>query len=195
MQKLLDFCFERFYFTINVLVFNLGHMKKTEFIKKEVAEIVGLPPRTIQYYTDSWIIKPDVHRGRRRGDHHRYSVRNLFEFALIKKLREFGMAISVIRTIIADYVHNLDHDSLTHFDYEKELLKSKRYLLTYEDGDSLTIDFRHIKVKKSEEIEQVTENEKDDMAIPVVSVEEAADHVVVLVIDLVSLYRQVARRA
>ena len=160
-------------------------MKKVEFIKKEVAEIVGLPPRTIQFYTDSGVVTPDVYQGRRRGDHHKYSVRNLFEFALIKKLREFGMVVSVIRKIISDYVHNLDHDSLTHFDYEKELLKSKRYLLTYEDGDSLTILFKHIKVK---------ENKKADKAIPVVSVKEMGDHMIVLAVDLTSLYLETAAK-
>ena len=73
------------------------------YIKKQVSELTGLSPRLVQFYVDQNVVIPELYRGMKRGDHHKYSKRNLFEFALIKELNEWGMNVSIIKSIMKEF--------------------------------------------------------------------------------------------
>jgi hypothetical protein len=70
------------------------------YIKKEISEITGLAPRLVQFYTDEGLITPEVDKGAGRGKVRRYSIKNLFEFALIKELKDYGINIATLKSIL-----------------------------------------------------------------------------------------------
>lgn len=73
---------------------------KTEWTKKEVAEIVGLTPRTIQFYTDEGIIVPGKYAPVGRGTTRKYSAKNLVEFAVVSELSRCGLSLSDIKQVM-----------------------------------------------------------------------------------------------
>ena len=70
------------------------------FTKKDIVKLTGLPPRLVQFYTESNVIIPDADEGKGRGKVRRYTKANLFAFLIIKELSEMKMSISRIREII-----------------------------------------------------------------------------------------------
>ena len=59
---------------------------KSEFIKKEVAKVLDITPRTIHFYTDEGLVIPEKANPAGRGTTRKYSRRNLVEFALPVKI-------------------------------------------------------------------------------------------------------------
>jgi DNA-binding transcriptional MerR regulator len=74
-----------------------GHMS---FTKNEVAEKTGLKPRQVQFYTERLAVLPEVDAGEGRGKVRRYSEKNLYEFAVIRQLVEYGITISKVKVIL-----------------------------------------------------------------------------------------------
>jgi DNA-binding transcriptional MerR regulator len=66
--------------------------------KSEAAEITGLDPRTIQFYTDRKAVTP-VEGGGSRGAKMKYDRDGLFMLCLIKKMYDFGMTIDRITDV------------------------------------------------------------------------------------------------
>ena len=85
--------------------------KKDEgYIRKEASEIIQIPARTIQYYTDRGFVIPDVAAPTGRGTTRRYSLKNLVELSLVKELSGHGYALEkiegimrVVRSRLAEY--------------------------------------------------------------------------------------------
>lgn len=67
--------------------------------KKELVELLGLPPQTIQYYTDQGLVIP-AENPRGRGVTRRYSEFNIFELLLIKELAKLGNDLKTIKQIM-----------------------------------------------------------------------------------------------
>jgi DNA-binding transcriptional MerR regulator len=70
------------------------------FNKKRVAEITGLSPRLVQFYTEEGVVIPEVDKGEGRGHARRYSRKNLYEFIIIRQLSEFGLTLETVRTLL-----------------------------------------------------------------------------------------------
>ena len=60
-------------------------MKKKQFIRKEVAEILQTRPSQAQYYTDTGMIPPDISAPKGRRTRRVYSERNLIEILIAKR--------------------------------------------------------------------------------------------------------------
>ncbi|MFO7557157.1 MAG: MerR family transcriptional regulator [Desulfobacterales bacterium] len=70
------------------------------FTKKQVAEISGLNPRLVQFYTEEGLISPIEDTGMGRGSSRKYSRKNLFFFLLIKELSYYGITKTKMETIV-----------------------------------------------------------------------------------------------
>lgn len=76
-------------------------MKKNHLIKKEVAEILGIRPSQVQYYTDMGVVIPDVSAPTGRGTRRVYSERNLIEFEIARRAVANGISIENAAVIIS----------------------------------------------------------------------------------------------
>ena len=167
-----------------------------EFFKKNVVDITGLDPRLVQFYVDEGVIVPEIYRGSRRGERHRFSRKNLFEFAAIKELNDFGMNISIIRKIMP-YVSNLDHEGHGKFDYEKRLKEIKPRILIHKGSElfrresvkssDIYIIFQHPLVLKN--TEKVIKN-----GLSIIDEEDLKNVISVIVIDLWALYKRMSEQ-
>lgn len=83
--------------------------KKDEgYIRKEASEIIQIPARTIQYYTDRGFVIPDVAAPTGRGTTRRYSLKNLVELSLVKELSGHGYTLEKIEGIMRVVRKSLD---------------------------------------------------------------------------------------
>jgi DNA-binding transcriptional MerR regulator len=72
------------------------------FIKKDIARIIDEPTRKITFWTDSGLVVPDIESEGGRGVSKKYSEINLFEFAMIKVMRDhFQISLHTIQMILA----------------------------------------------------------------------------------------------
>ena len=70
------------------------------YTKKKVAEVTGLTPRLVQFYTERGVVTPEVDEGRGRGRFRLYSRNNILEFAVINELVSYGMTVYKIGVIL-----------------------------------------------------------------------------------------------
>ena len=70
------------------------------FIRKNVADLIGMPARRIQFYTDERLVIPDVENPKGRGTTRRYSEFNMIEFLIIKELANGGISLEKIKGIM-----------------------------------------------------------------------------------------------
>jgi len=180
-----------------------------DYTKKDVVERTEIDPRLIQFYVDSKVITPESHQGTRRGDPHRYSKKNLFEFALIKELRGYGMNLSSIRTV-RGYLENLATlkkiptqigptqfmvDVANSLEFEEFLSKKKRvYLIlrVIRDFDAIKELFRP---EESQVIPELLTFDTDDCKdSSIVSVGDMARDGLasVLILDLIEIYKRIS---
>jgi len=111
------------------------------YIKKEISEITGLAPRLVQFYTDEGLITPEVDKGAGRGKVRRYSKKNLFQFALIKELRDYGINIAALKQIFG--FKWFDWKSLNADQLESMIKYIKPKLIIFKDKDNkLTVNIR-----------------------------------------------------
>lgn len=82
-------------------------MNKREGYKLiEIADLLGVKWRTLKVYADMGIVHADVDPGGGRGTTRLFSRRNVFEFALCKRLIESGIAMKQVRSILAQLREN-----------------------------------------------------------------------------------------
>lgn len=127
------------------------------YIKKQVSQITGLTPRLIHFYVDSGVIDPGVYRGRSRGDHHKFSKMDLFYFALIKELRDYGMNIATIKKIVQAV-----RKKLKRYSKLNETLEVHPYLIVSKeskDATDIRLEFTDLRVSKR--LNEVTQELKD----------------------------------
>jgi DNA-binding transcriptional MerR regulator len=75
----------------------MGILASANLVKRDIAEILGKSPRTIQLWTDQGLVVPDIRPSQGKGIARVYSARNLLEFAMIDFM---VMPLSIpIRTI------------------------------------------------------------------------------------------------
>lgn len=70
------------------------------FIRKEAAEILGVKPSLIQYYTDQGIITPGISAPVGRGTRRKYSKTNLLEILIVRRLVERGLSLKQAKNIL-----------------------------------------------------------------------------------------------
>jgi DNA-binding transcriptional MerR regulator len=75
-----------------------AHMPSTDgvYLIGELADAVGLEPKTIRYYELEGLLKPTKH-----GRFKFYGQQDVEHLTVIKKLRKYGFSIEKLRTIIA----------------------------------------------------------------------------------------------
>lgn len=73
-----------------------------DFNKKEIVEMTGLPPRTIQFYTEEGIIIPEIENPGGRGKRRKYSEHNLKQLYILKELIGIGMNLKKIRCFLSN---------------------------------------------------------------------------------------------
>ena len=73
----------------------------TEYLKRDIAKIIGKPIRTIQYWTDYGLVIPDIVPAQGKGKARVYSERNLIEFGMIDIIsKELGLSLEEIRILL-----------------------------------------------------------------------------------------------
>jgi len=114
-------------------------MKKLIFTKKEAANVLGIKPRTIQYYTDEQILVPEMANPSGRGTTRKYSRKNLLEILLIKRLSQKGFTLAQITAImIRAREKSIDKKWNPEGEWGKRELNKKAMLVLYhqENGES-----------------------------------------------------------
>jgi DNA-binding transcriptional MerR regulator len=72
-----------------------------KYIKRDISKRLGEPLRTIQFWTDSGLVIPDVYSSGGKGVAKIYSERNLIEFKMIQIMKERCKAqLYIIREIL-----------------------------------------------------------------------------------------------
>jgi DNA-binding transcriptional MerR regulator len=72
-----------------------------QYLKRNIADILKISPRKVQFYTDEFLVVPDVQPPSGKGSPRIYSYRNLVEFAMIVLLSgSFGVQLNLISTIL-----------------------------------------------------------------------------------------------
>lgn len=71
-----------------------------EYLKKDIAQILDKPARTIMYWTDCGSVSPDIYPSQGKGKARVYSERNLVEFAMTDILsKDHDVSLKVIGDI------------------------------------------------------------------------------------------------
>ena len=118
-------------------------------LKKDIANFVGRPIRTIQYWTDLGLVIPDIAPSRGKGKSRIYSPRNLLEFAMIDVMsNNLKIALETIKYVLECLRESEDFDDfynnpaygntrelifMTHFDFtydkgKQDIIKEEPYL-------------------------------------------------------------------
>jgi DNA-binding transcriptional MerR regulator len=72
-----------------------------QYLKRNIADILEISPRKVQYYTDEFLVIPDVQPPSGKGSPRIYSHRNLIEFAMVLLMSgSFGVPLNLISTIL-----------------------------------------------------------------------------------------------
>ena len=88
------------------------------YTRKQIAELTGLSPRLVTFYTDEGLVTPAIDEGKGRGRVRRYSQINLFSFAMIKELSDFGIKIEKIRSVFDDWLNKHVRKDIKKFETE-----------------------------------------------------------------------------
>ena len=72
-----------------------------------MAKIARIPLRTVQYWTKSGLITPSVREGSGRGNHRVYSLVDVIQAKVIRKLRKQGVSLQKLRKI-SDYLRGVE---------------------------------------------------------------------------------------
>ena len=75
------------------------------FTKGQIVEATGLSARMVSYYTDLGLVVPPDRTKRGRGNVRRYSVKNLFQFSVIRELWIYGARLKFIEDVFS-YLDN-----------------------------------------------------------------------------------------
>ncbi|MCE8429786.1 MAG: MerR family transcriptional regulator [Candidatus Methanoperedens sp.] len=109
---------------------------KTEFTKKEAAEVLGITPRTIHFYTDQGLIIPEKANPIGRGTTRKYSRRNLIEFLLVRELAKNGLSLDKIKNVMTELRGRYDANFLNPDGaWEKKQNRDLVKLIIYDAGN------------------------------------------------------------
>ena len=80
------------------------------YTRKDIAEITGLSPRLVQFYTEEAVVTPELDLGKGRGHQRRYSLENVLQFLVIKELSDYGVNLKMIMCVIESLRKKLEED-------------------------------------------------------------------------------------
>jgi len=112
--------------------------KHTEFTKSQVAKALGITPRTVHFYTDEGLVKPEIADPHGRGTKRKYSAKNLVELLVIKELVAHGLSLADVKHILSlpgePFGPGPDSDSFGFdpWNPEEEMPFSRFYLVVYD---------------------------------------------------------------
>lgn len=114
-------------------------MKKGSFIKKEVAEITGLKPTSVHFYTNNGLVIPDIENPSGKGTTRKYSSGNIVEFFLIIELKSLGLNLNAIEEIM-NFVRQsrLKNTSWWSESIDGKQPKKYAYAIVWKNGDEIT---------------------------------------------------------
>jgi len=72
-----------------------------EYLKTEIARRLNKPPRTIEYWTSSGLVIPDIQPSEGKGKARVFSGRNLIEFAMVELLARLNVSLDTVRHVLA----------------------------------------------------------------------------------------------
>lgn len=112
-----------------------------EFTNKDVAGVIGINPRLVQYYTNQGVIVPAVGGGK-RGQSWTYSKEHLIEFGIIKEMAGYGMPLQKIK----DFFEYFRKPAFGFLDrYRRRIIRSGEgpldsFLICFYNAESKDID-------------------------------------------------------
>lgn len=71
-----------------------------EWTLTEVAQILGEPQHRLIYLCEKGVVRPDLQDAEGRGSSRRFSARNLLEFAVALRLRDFELPAGLVATVV-----------------------------------------------------------------------------------------------
>lgn len=126
-----------------------------EYVKAEIAEIIGKPPRTIQYWTDMGYVMPDIERGGGKGKARIYSHRNVIEFGILAVLsEETPLHLMSIHNILHDIREKGPKKGSGYVDFYTEPAWGVSKELIYGmvlDGSGMTLQIKSYVMGKDED--------------------------------------------
>lgn len=75
----------------------------TNYVRKDVLEITGLPPRLLQFYINEKITIPRIIAGTGRGNRYEYFKHNILDLLIVKELSDIGIKIGNLKDVLAKY--------------------------------------------------------------------------------------------
>ena len=75
----------------------------SDYSKQDIAQIIGLTKRQVQFYVDHQVVTPIESGGLGRGKKQIFSSESVIEFGIISELLDWGVTVSVIRRIIDNW--------------------------------------------------------------------------------------------
>jgi DNA-binding transcriptional MerR regulator len=73
------------------------------YTKKQVADIVEVSYRAVQFFTEQGVVVPDNMDASGRGRFRLYSNRDLVSLVIARELANFGMTVGEIKKVVGDY--------------------------------------------------------------------------------------------
>lgn len=111
---------DKFNLDVNVRVIDNGAMNKSStYYIGDISQSLGLSQRTVRYYEEMGIIKPN----RTDGGFRTYSERDLELLRMVIQFKDLGMSLEEIGSLLAPGREPLSNSSLSHI---YETLKAKR---------------------------------------------------------------------
>ena len=74
--------------------------RSREWTLTEAARLLREPQHRLIYLCEKGVVRPDVQDAEGRGSSRRFSARNLLEFAVAMRLREFEIQVSLVAAVI-----------------------------------------------------------------------------------------------
>lgn len=71
-----------------------------EYLKRDIARILRKRPGTIEFYTTSGLVVPDIEPSQGKGVPRVFSGRNLMEFGMIAIMSKMGIPLSTIKCVL-----------------------------------------------------------------------------------------------
>jgi hypothetical protein len=75
-------------------------LKVHEYNLSEISRLLGEPQHRLIYLCEKGVVTPDFGGASGRGSSRRFSVRNVLEFSLALKVREFLLPVPVVKAIL-----------------------------------------------------------------------------------------------
>lgn len=113
------------------------------YIRKQVAEVTGVNPTTIQQYTDKGLIIPSYHSPEGRGTTRLYSEEDMVQLLICRKMVSLGVKHLDIARIFAILGERCKGDSHDYSIFDMDAPSSGRHLVICgEPGDKDYPDVR-----------------------------------------------------